>query len=752
MNQNLNLNEFFVEGDNQELSHVLLHIIQPSTPEEEKEKGYFFAACEINNGDKEDIFNLQALMDRIENDYYETANQPGKDVLEIILDKVNKDNFTLSRPETDLHCLVGALRGNELVFSFCGRPEAILFYKNKIGQFQKMDLVAANEEEPEEEKLFSQIIQGKISAGDFFFAGTSHIASCFNHDRVQKIITGGRTTEQSAEHFEKVLAGIKNGYSFGGLIVNFAPLEPATAKAERPLRAPDENTIFSAEQKTAKTLSPSLFDNINSKMRSVVDDEETVEPEVKQAEKLQPQTGSAHFIQRPPVEPVEPFGAKLVILLKFLWKGLRYAGYGVYYFFFLLAKIVVNFGRLLIMLFFVATNFQNRRRSILESWGDSIRKFKHQINELPLLTKILGIAAIVFAVIFLGSVFYLQAEKRHAESNRIYQEGLQLIKNRTDAAESALIYGDENSAKQQTAEARNLLASFSCKPADKISCDEIANRLSTLSQKLSRLNSAPLTLIVDWASLGFGSVEKFIRIESKLIGFAANTSSLAVYDLLTKENKVIIPSENSLTGFIAGTVPKENDYAALIASDKKSIAIFDPKTNSVKKGEISYTTQTPEIKTAVIYNRRLYSLDASTNQIYRHDNVKSGFGQGKDWLKNNSLNLRDGVDMAIDGDLFVLKSDGQIYKFTQGAEQPLNLEIVEPPLNSGGEIWTYTDLKYLYILEKNNKRLIIYEKTGKLSRQITAVEFAGPTAFTVDEQKNTALVLDSGKIYQLDIK
>ena len=70
MENTLNLNEFFVEGENQELSHVLLHIIQPSTPEEEKEKGYFFAACEINNGGKEDVLNLQALMDRIENDYY----------------------------------------------------------------------------------------------------------------------------------------------------------------------------------------------------------------------------------------------------------------------------------------------------------------------------------------------------------------------------------------------------------------------------------------------------------------------------------------------------------------------------------------------------------------------------------------------------------------------------------------------------------------------------------------------------------
>src|SRR3989344_2445824 len=47
MEHKLQIHEFFVEGGESERSHVLLHITEPSTPEE-REKGYFFAVCELN--------------------------------------------------------------------------------------------------------------------------------------------------------------------------------------------------------------------------------------------------------------------------------------------------------------------------------------------------------------------------------------------------------------------------------------------------------------------------------------------------------------------------------------------------------------------------------------------------------------------------------------------------------------------------------------------------------------------------------
>ena len=58
----LEIHEFFAEGQNQDRSHVILHITEPSTPEEFK-KGYFFAVAEVNNGPIEQIEHLQKMID-----------------------------------------------------------------------------------------------------------------------------------------------------------------------------------------------------------------------------------------------------------------------------------------------------------------------------------------------------------------------------------------------------------------------------------------------------------------------------------------------------------------------------------------------------------------------------------------------------------------------------------------------------------------------------------------------------------------
>lgn len=753
MSSTLHLNEFFVEGENQELSHVLLHIIQPSTPEEAKDKGYFFAACEINNGDKEDVVNLQALMDKIENDYYEIPNVAGKETLESILESINSENFSLGSAEGELSCLIGALRGQELIFSFCGRPEAILFFKNKSGQYQKMDLIAANEDTGEEDKLFSQIIQGKISNDDYFFGGTAHIANCFNHDRLQKIITG-RKTDQSAEHFEKVLSSLRSGYSYGGLVVHFEP-EQVVAAVEKTKDLSEKKTLFHTEQQTARTLSPSLFDNLNAKPKNIIEshDNDKDEPaELPPAPVAHAQIGAAHLKQRPIRPETQPSSTVFIAVAKTIGKGFKFIGLGIYWVFFFLAKLVINIGRFFVMLFIVAFNFKNRRRVILEAFGDSWRRFWRGIKELPLVTKILAIAAVIFAIVFISSIFYLQAEKKQSETNRVYQESLQTIKNKTDAAESAAIYGDESGAKNQAAEARTLLSGFTCEPADKTTCDDIGNRLTALSLKLRKMDTVTASLIVDFSQSGFSFVEKILRVENKLIGFSTATSSVVAYDLMTKESKLITLSDTSIAGFANGAVPKENDYLALVATDKKTIELFDPKTNSFTKAEISYSTNAPDIKAITIYNRRLYSLDASANQIYRHDNIKGGFGLGKDWLKDTGMNVRDGVKLAIDGDLYILKGNGELMRFNQGVFVPVSIETIDPALDSANDVWTYTDLANFYILDAKNKRVITFDKTGKFVRQQTATEFASPTAFVINESKGTAYILDQNKIYEIKIK
>jgi uncharacterized protein YggL (DUF469 family) len=190
MDRILRLNEFFVEGGKQDISHVLLHITEPSTPEE-MHKGYFFAIAEINQAETKYITRLQELIDQAENDYYELPDVPGMGALEQVLKKMNQEALGLAKANITMSCIVGAIRDPEISFTYYGEPHMLLFYKNREGVYQKMDLIHSPDDESENEptQLFSQIIQGKISPNDFLFAGTPHISEFFSHDRLQKHTT-----------------------------------------------------------------------------------------------------------------------------------------------------------------------------------------------------------------------------------------------------------------------------------------------------------------------------------------------------------------------------------------------------------------------------------------------------------------------------------------------------------------------------------------------------------------------------------
>ena len=104
--------------------------------------------------------------------------------------------------------------------------------------------------------------------------------------------------------------------------------------------------------------------------------------------------------------------------------------------------------------------------------------------------------------------------------------------------------------------------------------------------------------------------------------------------------------------------------------------------------------------------------------------------------------------MAIDGDIFVLKNNGEINKFTKGEKNNFIITGLDPILNNPKEIWTYNDTDKIYILEPTNKRVVILNKEGKMLQQFTATEWQNPTDMVVRENEKAIYILDNNKIYR----
>ncbi|MDO8625978.1 MAG: hypothetical protein Q7K39_00770 [Candidatus Magasanikbacteria bacterium] len=754
----LTLNEFFVEGGNQNISHVLLHITEPST-EEEKRKGYFFAICEINRGSAPYIASIQATIDEIETNYYALSDHSEKNSLELALEKINQRASALLSEGVALNCLVGAIRQPEIIFSTCGSPTLLLFYKNRQGLFRSLNLLEApgGENSGEGQELFSQIVQGKISPNDFLFAATPHVNNFFTGDRLEKIITT-RSARQSAEHLERVLKELRSEFSFGGLIIHLAEAtQKSELKKSRPTAAGGSaeslKTMFNTESNTSATLSPTLFNKMKARLtasqfaavpsqaeftakQSDFNSAEIRAAHVHRLEKHRPDSSEATGLTSAWDTLTEFLLAAGRLALRGLWIGLQ-----------IILLVIGKIGRALALLFVVAANLRGRRQIILEDWLRQWRFYKRSLAELPIITKIIIAGAILISLTFVGSLIYLRSVQISAAREAVYQDNLRQITTKKEAAESSLVYKNESAALNEVSEARELLKNLACDNKEKAAtCAELQNALDVLLLKARKITIVQPELLTNW---GNNNTSQLIKISNKLFSFAATSTDLYLFDLFSRATK-ILPQNQIYGGFVAGAVPKENDYAVLLNNRGEAITL-SPSDNSTKPIEVGFESEHPNIGSALVYNRRLYSLDKSLGQIYRHDATKTGFGLGKEWLDKPDENLKNASGFTIDGDLFALLNNGQIAKHTGGVNASFTVSGLDPAISGTGAIYSYNDVAYLYVLDTTLKRLVILEKDGRFKAQLVATEFAYPTGLAVDEPNKTAYILDSGKLFKINL-
>lgn len=748
MDHKLQLHEFFIEGGNREKSHVILHITEPSN-EEEKKRGYFFAVCDLNNATTKHIVSFQNIVDDIEKEYYDTSNRTHA-TLEIILKDINRVHNDIIKDNIEVNCVVGTITEKDIEFSFCGYPQLLLFYKTKTDLYKQMNLIDQNSEESSD-RLFGQLVQGKISTDDFVFIGTPNIKDFFTEDRLQKIVTS-RPARQSSEHIGRVLSDIRNEQSFGGLIIHLQKLETApTIKKIRPTFESGSDrslkNLFSTEKNTSDTLAPSFIPQVNDRLQNFWQEKGKSSALSPKTTASSAEIGSAHLRQYKQSKSTEkqPSDTAKKIMLG-IFNFLKFAAKITWIIILFIATALMSLGRFLGMLFFVITNMHNRRRQIMDNWRHQWQILKDYLKNLPPITKILFFASICIIIVIIGSIYYIRDQQTKVAAEKVAQNIIREIIAHKDAAESALIYKDENAAIVETTAAKQLQTTLDCKLYVR-ECTQFNEQIENILSQIRKLTVATPELLVDWSKNVSLKNAQLTRLNNRIVAYSSTIGTLYFYDLLTKTSKDI---SGEFSGFTAAVAPKENDYLALIY-DNKNLAKYDPKDNSLQKAEISFLNNNIKIVDFLIYNRRVYSLDVLNNQIYKHDSIKTGFATGQPWIKDAGEKLQNALSLATDGDMFVGTADGQIVKYTKGEKQLFAINGLDPVLNSNAQIWTYTDKLYLYILDSVGKRLIILEKDGRLKNQITAKEWKAPSGMVIDEDNKIGYILDGGKLYKINL-
>ncbi|EKE06765.1 MAG: hypothetical protein ACD_18C00283G0008 [uncultured bacterium] len=752
MKNGLEIQEFFVEGSNQRASHVLLHIAEPIT-QTEKDKGYFFAIIEVSGSYSEQISQLQQIVDDIEIKYYDEENTNIDNYFESVLQEINQQSHNiLQYKDSTVSALVGIIQKRHLILAYHGSPNAYLFFAGKEGL--RSTEIIDREETENTGQLFSSVVEGDMKDDDYLYVATPSVTGHFSPDRVRKIIQN-RATKQGAMHIQKVLENLQDEKSFGGIVFH-TPKTQLEVKRYRNTQADDIGSqesmddLLNTTRNTADTLSPSLLknikDKINSSFRKNKDNTNLDKKIIKKTSRGVTTHGNIETnFRNNKKDKNQKLSEKLLVLigkvLVFIFTGI----------FFVFKKVLTTILSWISNIFYLITNKSGKRTIIADRFITALNERRERVRNVSMISKILFIALILLAVIFLSSIVYIKIKENKEAKIAQYENMLQTINDKKDDAEAKLLYGEDSKALEILDEAKLMINNLSQNTdEEKTKYNELITSINEILNKLQKMNNVETEIIADFNnSKPSDPLQKIINIGDDIFAYSEKDKNMYKVNIISKD--IETKNHENQTNLQTATTPKEEDKIIFLSKDN-SVFEYTKLTGSLSKKDIGFPSDNANITNIAIYNRKLYSLSPSTEQIYKHSQTQTGYDRGTAWITQKSSSLSKAISIAIDGDVFVLTSDAKILHFYGGQEKAFEIQGVHPELKNPTEIWTYADSDYLYLLDPENKRIVLLDKDGNFIEQFTSSEWKKPNNMLVDEDNKVVYVLDDNKIYKFSTK
>jgi DNA-binding beta-propeller fold protein YncE len=189
----------------------------------------------------------------------------------------------------------------------------------------------------------------------------------------------------------------------------------------------------------------------------------------------------------------------------------------------------------------------------------------------------------------------------------------------------------------------------------------------------------------------------------------------------------------------------------LFMNDRQTLYAYSVINDSLKPVPITMKYGSI-IKSMKTYNNKLYLLDVYNNQILKFTKRLNGFISPEEWVHDPMVDIKDGIDIAIDGDIYVLKNSGEIIKISLGKLANFAVKTIDPPLSNPKKIQTRDNMKFIYILDAGNKRIVAIDKEGYIAKQYSSPLFNDLKDFVVLERDKKIYVLNGSIVYGIAMK
>lgn len=644
----------------------------------------------------------------------------------------------------------GIIYKNELHFANIGKNKALLIYKEPMKaksrgderkapsldekKYKITDIArqkeTAGEKPADLAKLFTNVISGQIPPGGYFIFANEALPEYLSGKQLTEIVTT-LPPAGAVEQIKNTLVKINAYVSFLGIIIKNTFGEEAPELSYKITRAASQASVenlSATEQTTEKLLTPS----------GVIDFKKWLDflPALFKKFTARGRRESKPILLKDKIFIKKRSG---FLSIKKYWQILKN-----------IFAVIANSFIYLIKLLSGKEKITSQARLVAQKAGETTNSFAVWFKNLKIKRKI---ALIVFAASILllaQNLALISLKNKKVENEKIYNELTETIKRKQSQIEASLLYKNEESAKKLLDEVENLITRFPQETEQqKEQYDNFLNKLREQMETIKRVvKISPLNELADFANLNSNAEPDNLILINKII-YAGDSKQKSIYSLDINDNSItaIADTGQSVNGLRYPTADKNNN---IYYFNLDSVVKLETESREITNltADFKNSRQAADIDA---YNGRLYLLDKQNSQIYRYNIAKNSLTGAQAWL-NEKADFADAVNMAIDGSIYILKNNGQLLKYLKGRGQEFKLAEVEPKLENPSKLIVSPELKYIYILEPSNKRLVVFDKTGVFLIQYQSDQFNDLKDFTVDEINKKIYFLDKTSVYGIEAK
>jgi len=739
---------------NPEQGRSTVNVFVPEiTPLELQNLGHLFVLTEIDA--KSDINKkvVQLVESELKNHYYGSDKINVELAFEDALQKTNnKLHELIASGEKDwvdvFNCIVGVHKGSELHIAQLGGMHAFFIQKTKIVDIVDQAGEAGGKVNPL--KIFSNVISGNVKENDSLLFCNNSLLDYISQEKIRRIITEN-SPEDAVRTIQSLLGDSSNGASFIAIILGIKSVEAVVSVSEdaqatsvllnRAQRTTPEHSmdgLIDQERSTSELLTPSIWPNISKGIKSLTG---KVRNRISKRELTEDTEEKSEVTRKIKNRKPERQGFLATVLSYTILAGKR------------IFELAVLGIRGIGGLFRKKETIRGRIRTLPHNTNKGTARFLVRLKNMSNPRKaILGIAVLLI-VIFAFNIVNLGKREDQKQLREGYEQALVQAEEKTSEAEAALIYENEEDSRVLLSEAKTLVQSVPDEEKDFQS--KKTELLQLIQNQLDKVNhivkiTGP-NQVADLATAGGGlSPAGLVLIGDTLYSYESADNSILSASL--EDQSVAIESAGAIDGNLLKGIPLTTNLFLLYTSADNfyeyNIADASFTKRSVESANVDKT-----IKDFNTYLGRIYTLDTKNNQIFRHEKSANDWGSGTAWITDDSLDVTNANSIAVDGSVYVAKNNGEVWKlFAGGKDEDFKTSTIDPAFSNPTKIHAAPDLDNVYVLDPNNKRIVVLNENGGLVNQYFSDSFDNLKDFTVSESNNAIYLLNGNNIYKIDLE